>query len=45
MAKRLATAFKSTASLPADCAPLLADIKARVLADAEQTAGRDLRQI
>ena len=30
MAKRLAKASKSTASLPADYAPLLADIKARV---------------
>jgi len=52
MAKRLAKASKSTASLPADCAPFLADIKTRAQADiktraqadAKQTAGRDLRQ-
>ena len=44
MAKRLAKASKSTASLPADCAPFLVDIKTRAQADAEQTAGRDLRQ-
>ena len=30
--------------MPFDYAPLLADIKARVQADAEQPAGRDLRQ-
>jgi len=44
MAKRLAKASKSTGPLPTDYAPLLVDIKARVQADAEQTAGRDLRQ-
>ena len=44
MAKRLAIAPKSTGPLPLDYAPLLADIPTLVQADAEQTAGRDLRQ-